>query len=76
MMLPAHERVDRERHFVRMTRAPGNDSLKFHGIIRNGADFHELFFDNLDVSHLTTSIPRSVAFLGVSEVLEPIYFVL
>src|ERR1035437_2517025 len=41
-----------ERDFVGMGCAPGNDFLELHGIVSDGADLHQLSFDNLRGSHI------------------------
>jgi hypothetical protein len=38
--LPAHHMMQRERNFVGMSRAPGNDALELYGIVSDGADLH------------------------------------
>src|ERR1700690_1777631 len=45
-----------EGNFVRMRGAPGNDALELDGILGDSADFHQLGFDNLRVSHRNSSM--------------------
>ena len=53
---PAHELMQGEGDFVGMARAPGNDALELDGIVGDGADFHQLGFDDLGVSHRNSSM--------------------
>jgi len=54
--MPAQELVQRERDFVGMRCAPGNNALELDGIVCNGADFHQLGLDDLQVSHRNFSM--------------------
>src|SRR3989442_6831502 len=54
--MPTHELMQGERDFVGMRCAPGNNALELDGIVRNGADFHQLGFDDLRVSHRNSSM--------------------
>jgi len=56
LLTPAHEVMQGERNFVGMGRAPGNNALEFDGIVGDGADFHQLVFDDLRVSHRNFSM--------------------
>src|SRR5229473_3430984 len=56
LVMPAQELVQRERDFVGMRCAPGNNALQLDGIVCNGADFHQLGFDDLQVSHRNFSM--------------------
>jgi hypothetical protein len=40
-----------ERDFVGVRRAPGENTLELNRIVGDGADFHQLGFDDLRVSH-------------------------
>jgi hypothetical protein len=61
LVAPAHELVQGEGDFVGMQRAPDDDALELDGIVGDAADFHQLGFDDLRVSHaflaLHTSAP-------------------
>ena len=62
----AHELMQGERDFVRMRCTPNNDAIKLECIVGNGADFHQLGFDDLRVSHSNFSIaqiPRAARLL-------------
>ena len=54
LIATAHELMQGEGDFVGMRCAPGNNALELDGIVRNGADFHQLGFDDLRVSHTRT----------------------
>ena len=56
LLTPAHEVMQGERNFVGMGRAPGNNALEFDGIVCDGADFHQLGFNDLRVSHRNPSM--------------------
>lgn len=60
-MAAAHELVQGERHFVRMRGAPGDNTFQLGGIVGDGANFHQLGFDGLGVSHGNSSIAHRVA---------------
>ncbi|MFY9727684.1 MAG: hypothetical protein WB579_06515 [Bryobacteraceae bacterium] len=53
---PAQELMHGEGDFVGVRCAPGNDALELDGILSDGADFHQLSFDDLRVSHRTSSM--------------------
>ena len=57
---PAHELMQGEGDFVGMACAPGNDALELDGIVGDGADFHQLGFDDLRVSHRNSSMALGV----------------
>jgi hypothetical protein len=56
LVLPAHELMQSEGDFVGMRCAPGNNALELDGIVSDGADFHQLGFDDLRVSHRNFSM--------------------
>src|ERR1035438_7006270 len=56
LVAPAQELVQGEGDFVGMRRAPGNNALELDGIVSDGADFHQLGFDGLRVSHRISSM--------------------
>jgi hypothetical protein len=41
-----------------MRRAPRHDALELYGIVGNAADFHQLGFDGLWVSHRISSMAQ------------------
>jgi hypothetical protein len=45
-----------EGDFVGMRRAPRHDAFELHGIVGNAADFHQLGFDGLWISHRISSM--------------------
>jgi hypothetical protein len=51
LVIPAHEVMQGEGNFVGMRRAPCDDALEFERIIGDGADFDQLVFNGLRVSH-------------------------
>jgi len=51
LVMPAHELMQGERDFVRMRCAPRNNALQLERIVGDAADFHQLGFDDLRVSH-------------------------
>ena len=61
LVAPAHELMQGEGDFVGMRCAPGNDALELNGIVCDGADFHQLGFDDLRVSHRTSSMAHGGA---------------
>src|ERR1039457_900389 len=56
LVRPAHELMQGEGDFVGMRRAPGNNALELDGIVGDGADFHQLGFNGLRVSHRISSM--------------------
>ena len=56
LVASAQELMQDERDFVRMRCAPSDDALELGGILGDGADFHQLGFDDLRVSHSNSSI--------------------
>ncbi len=61
---PAHELMQGEWYFVRMRCTPNNDALELECIVGNGADFHQLGFDDLRVSHGNFSIAQFFVLRG------------
>jgi len=59
LVAAAHELMQDEGDFVGMGCAPGNDALELEGIVGDGADFHQLGFDDLRVSHSNSSMAHS-----------------
>ena len=57
---PAHELMQGEGDFVGTACAPGNDALELDGIVGDGADFHQLGFNDLRVSHRNSSMALGV----------------
>src|SRR3981081_3148737 len=55
----AHELMQGEGDFVGMRCAPCNDSLQLNGIVGDSADFHEVGFDDLRVSHRNSSMAHA-----------------
>ena len=53
LVAPAHKLMQNKGDFVGMRCAPSNDALELEGIVCDGADFHQLGFDDLRVSHAT-----------------------
>ena len=53
---PAHKVMQGEGDFVGMRCAPGNNALELDGIVGDGADFRQLGFNDLRVSHRKSSI--------------------
>ena len=53
---PAQELMQGKGNFVGVRCAPGHDALELVGILSDGADFHQLGFDDLRVSHRTSSM--------------------
>jgi hypothetical protein len=51
LIATAHELVQREGNFVRMRCAPSNNTFQLDGVVGYGADFDQLGFDDLRVSH-------------------------
>ena len=51
LAIPADELMQGERDFVGMRCAPRNNALEPEGIVGDAADFHQLGFDDLRVSH-------------------------
>ena len=51
-----HELMQGEGDFVRMRCAPRDDALQLDGIVSDGADFHQLGFDDLWLSHRNSSM--------------------
>src|ERR1035437_6396241 len=51
LVAPAHKLMQGEGDFVGMQRAPDDDALELDGIVGDAADFHQLGFDDLRVSH-------------------------
>jgi hypothetical protein len=49
--MPTQELMQGEGNFVGMRCAPGNNALELHGIVSDGADFHQLGFNDLRVPH-------------------------
>src|SRR5580700_862891 len=56
LVASTHELMQGEGDFVGMRCAPNNDALEFESIVGNGADFYQLGFDDLWVSHSTSSM--------------------
>jgi hypothetical protein len=56
LVMPTHELMHGERDLVGMQCAPSNNALQLDGIVRDGADFHQLGFDDLQVSHRSLSM--------------------
>jgi hypothetical protein len=59
LVVPAHELMQGEGDFVGMRCAPGNDALELEGIVGDGADFHQLGFNDLRVSHSNSSMAHA-----------------
>ena len=59
LIAPAHELMEGERDFVGMRCAPGNNTFQLDGIVGDGADFQQLGFDGLRVSHRTSSMAHA-----------------
>jgi len=53
---PAQELMQGKGNFVGVRCAPGHDALELDGILSDSADFHQLGFDDLRVSHRTSSM--------------------
>ena len=53
---PAQELMQGKGDFIGVRGAPGNDALELDGVLSDGADFHQLSFDDLRVSHRTSSM--------------------
>ena len=48
----ASEKTHSERDLIRVRCRPGDDALEFRDVILYRTDLHELFFNNLRVSHV------------------------
>ena len=53
---PAQELMQYQGNFVGMRCAPGDNAFELDGIVGDGADFHQLGFDDLEVSHGNSSM--------------------
>ena len=53
---PAQELMQGKGNLVGVRCAPGNDALELDGVLSDGADFHQLSFDDVRVSHRTSSM--------------------
>ena len=75
LVVPAQELMQGEGDFVGMRCAPGNNALELDGIVGDGADFHQLGFDDLRVSHRNFSMAhfgaRKYHLLVAKELTEP-----
>jgi hypothetical protein len=47
-----------ERDLVGMRYTPGDNALEFNGVVGDGADFHQLGFDDFRVSHRLFSMAQ------------------
>jgi hypothetical protein len=56
LVAPAQELMQYQGDFVGMRCAPGNNPFELDGIVGDGADFHQLGFDDLQVSHGNSSM--------------------
>jgi hypothetical protein len=56
LVMPPQELMEGEGDFVGMRCAPGNNALELYGIVGDGAHFHQLGFDDLGVSHRSSSM--------------------
>jgi hypothetical protein len=54
--MPAHELMQGEGNFIGMRCAPDKNALELDGIVGDGADFHQLSFNDLRVSHRNSSM--------------------
>jgi len=54
--MAAHQLMQGEGDFVGIRRAPSNNALQLDGIVGDAADFHQLGFDDLRVSHCHSSM--------------------
>lgn len=64
LVTPAHELMQGERDFVGMRCAPCNKALELDGIVGDGADFYQLVFNDLRVSHRNFSMAHFVTGQG------------
>jgi hypothetical protein len=62
-----------KRNFVGMRRAPGNNALELEGIVSDCADFDQLAFDDLRVSHRTSMSHFGTQRLCDGPLVEPWY---
>jgi hypothetical protein len=51
LVMPTQELMQGEGNFVGMCCAPGNNALELECVVGDGADFHQLGFNDLRVSH-------------------------
>jgi hypothetical protein len=51
--------MQREGDLVGMRCAPGNNALELEGVVGDGADFHQLGFDDLRVSHRNSRMTQT-----------------
>jgi hypothetical protein len=58
---PSHKQMQGQWDFVGMRCAPGDEALELDGIVRDGTDFNQLGFDNLRISHSTSSMAHAAA---------------
>jgi len=56
LVVPPHKLMQGEGDFVRIRRAPDNNALQLDGIVGDTANFHQLGFDDLRVSHCNSSM--------------------
>ncbi len=67
-----HKLMQDERYLVWMQCAPGNEAFKLNGIVCYGADFHQLGFDYLRVSHSNTSMAHAGNNCGSKQASRPL----
>ena len=60
----SHELMQGDGDFFGMRGAPGNNALQLDEIVSEGADFHQLCFDDLRVPHRTSSMAHVGAGVG------------
>ena len=62
LVASAQELMQGERDFVRMRCAPGDDAFELEQIVGDGADLHQLGFDDVNFSHRKTSMAQTVQY--------------
>ena len=61
--MPAHVVMERKGDFVRVRRAPGDDTFEFGGVVWDCTDLHQLGFNGLGVSHNVFRMARMAVVL-------------
>src|SRR5882724_8619245 len=56
LITPTHKLMQGGGNLVGIRCAPGNNALELDGIVCDGADFHQLGFNDLRVSHRNSSM--------------------
>lgn len=53
--LSSHQKVQSERHLIRMRRTPGNNSRELSSIALDVTNLHQFGLDDLQVSHIRSA---------------------